>query len=426
MNALRIQQGNTIETVSLDIIKKLYNAAVSVSEPLEGENDDAYLSGHISVPNTYEEYVNYLAGTIGEGNNGIVTSVRQNAEGRFQNLRIDVTNGYLIPFEDPNMLSYLLSLGIGSNNAITTTQAAAATVVANSTNTVITKFNELRYFTNITESRGGFYGHDSGKCRFTGWTALEEIDISNFTTLGHDGGSGWDDTFAGCTSLKKVTSSSNLTKIGFNGFQNCGSLQSISNTSNVTFFGNNCFYRCTSLQHLDISNAVTIRPSAFQKCSNIAEFSTISCPNLTGQLSHAVFAECTQIVDVTDLGSITELGDLNSDWDPFYGCTNLETVVVPSTVTSILRFLRNASNVRWVKLLCDSVPTTTLTRYENFGESWNPYRDRTGIYEGLTYPIYVKDSLYNSYISDGALFQALAGVGRIKRLSEFATDFPNG
>jgi hypothetical protein len=41
------------------------------------------MSGHISVPHSYREYVEYLAGKIGEGFDGIVTSVRQNAEGRF-------------------------------------------------------------------------------------------------------------------------------------------------------------------------------------------------------------------------------------------------------------------------------------------------------------------------------------------------------
>jgi len=54
-----------------------------VSEPLEGETDAAYMSGHISVPYTYESYVNYLAGTIREGTNGIVSTQRSNPSGRF-------------------------------------------------------------------------------------------------------------------------------------------------------------------------------------------------------------------------------------------------------------------------------------------------------------------------------------------------------
>ena len=48
------------------------------------------------------------------------------------------------------MVTYLNSLGVGSNGMITENQAAAATSVSNSVNTTVTKFNELRYFTNVT------------------------------------------------------------------------------------------------------------------------------------------------------------------------------------------------------------------------------------------------------------------------------------
>ena len=114
MTHLNIQQGSNTEIVSMQVIDKLYEVALSVPEPQNGEVDAAYLSGHIQTANTYKDYVDYLAGTIGEGDNGVITSTRQNAAGRFQDLTIDVTNGYYIPFEDANMLSYLLNLGIGS------------------------------------------------------------------------------------------------------------------------------------------------------------------------------------------------------------------------------------------------------------------------------------------------------------------------
>ena len=95
MTQLRIEQSEqVVEIVSESLIKKLYDKALEIPEPEEGEEDNAYMSGHISVPYTYRSYVEYLAGTIGEGTSGVVTSLRQNAGGRFQDLRIDVTNGY--------------------------------------------------------------------------------------------------------------------------------------------------------------------------------------------------------------------------------------------------------------------------------------------------------------------------------------------
>ena len=54
------------------------------------------------------------------------------------------------------MVTYLNNIGVGSDGMVTETQASAATVAANSTNTTITKFNELKYFTNITSSKGGW------------------------------------------------------------------------------------------------------------------------------------------------------------------------------------------------------------------------------------------------------------------------------
>jgi hypothetical protein len=47
MTHLNIQQGSDTEIVSAQIIKKLYDTALTVSEPLEGETDAAYMSGNL-------------------------------------------------------------------------------------------------------------------------------------------------------------------------------------------------------------------------------------------------------------------------------------------------------------------------------------------------------------------------------------------
>jgi hypothetical protein len=49
----------------------------------------------------------------------------------YPDLYISIDN-YTIPFEDPNMITYLNGIGVGSNGMVTEAQAAAATVVANS------------------------------------------------------------------------------------------------------------------------------------------------------------------------------------------------------------------------------------------------------------------------------------------------------
>lgn len=106
MTSLRIEQANVSETVSSQIIHKLYEMALSVSEPQEGQEDAAYLSGHIFSQRADEDEVKYLAGTI-----SYKGSITLNPTGRFQDLQIDVTDYYL-KFVDTAFKNYVLSLGV--------------------------------------------------------------------------------------------------------------------------------------------------------------------------------------------------------------------------------------------------------------------------------------------------------------------------
>ena len=152
------------------------------------------------------------------------------------------------------MVTYLNSIGVGSNGVITEADAAAATIVANSANTTVTKFNELKYFTQITQSRGGISGGDDGYVRFTGWTALEEVDISNFTSIGHNNGYGWGDTFTNCTSLKKVIASDKLTVIGCRAFDDCQNLEEITGLDGTLTVYGDAFFRNKKLKNSNFAN----------------------------------------------------------------------------------------------------------------------------------------------------------------------------
>ena len=86
---------------------------------------------------------------------------------------------------------------------------------------------------------------------------------------------------------------------------------------------------------------------------------------------------------------------------PFYNCTQLQDVTIPETVT-LVKYggLRDCNNMRWVKILSNTVPTySSLNGHGHidpysafFGESWRN-NDTTNEYLGQTYPIYVKDEL---------------------------------
>lgn len=372
MTHLRIEQNNIQENVSNSIIKKLYDLASS------GDLDNtSNLAGLIHTDITYRMYTTYL------------TTM-------FPDLTI-TADTYAIPFEDQNMVTYLNSIGVGSNDFITETQSAAATVVANSPNTTVTKFNELRYFTSITSSKGGVSGTSDGNVRFLNWTALEEVDISNFTSLGHNNESGYGDTFCGCTALKTVTASNKLEYIGCKGFCNCTNLEDItglsgtiglhrdafsgcsklknSNFTNVEFVLNhrNAFYNCKLLTSILLSTScIDIPQSTFEECSGLTTVTGLSNATTIGE---RCFLNCGALTNVdidwskittiysggfqssglpgnislpnitnlnerafygTKITSLTVGGSITSvPYALCYNCTNLTTVSVPTTVTTL-------------------------------------------------------------------------------------------
>ena len=237
MNKLNIvQSSNSVETVTTQIIDQLYNAALSVSEPEEGETDQAYMSGHISVDHAYDAKVKYLAGTIGEGSSGVVTSIQQNAQGRFQDLRIDVTNGLFISFEDPNVKS-ICETTWGNGGGVTTSTLATVTALneAFRRNTNIVNFDEFKYFTALT------------------------IIPTN--------------TFSDCTSLEKLTLPNTTIKLNAWSFENTN--LSKLNVENITELDDNVFGRYNNSDSVDkicnndvlnFKELVTVGYSLFGRC----------------------------------------------------------------------------------------------------------------------------------------------------------------
>ena len=273
MNKLNITQSSgNVETVSSAIIDQLYNAALSVPTPEEGETDQAYMSGHISVDHAYEDIVKYLAGTIGEGTSGVITSIQQNAQGRFQDLRIDATNGLYISFADSNVKS-ICETTWGNGSGVTTSTLAAVTALndAFKGNTNIVNFDEFKYFTGL--------------------------NYQNNTSLNMQ--------FNQCTNLTNITIPSVLTKLGFAMFDGCSHLFTI-NLQNVTAIDGLCFRNC-DLSGFDLNT-----------------------PNLTS-IGSGAFRD-TNIKTISNLGSITTFPDFL-----FCGCTKLESVMLPNTVTGKIK-----------------------------------------------------------------------------------------
>lgn len=402
MTHLRIEQNNNTEVVDANLIQKLYE--IASSEDIQS----IQLSGNLQCGYCYQTSYQYLTGNI-EGTN----------QKRFPDLNI-VAQGLYFAFQDAEV-ERILAQTFGDGNGILQSRVETLSSFSGkfSNNKNIEYFNELSSFPNITEI--------NSNNRFNSCTNLKQIDLSNITKIsGNNGYQRWN--FESCTNLEYIGNTQNLTFLGHMAFNGCSKLKSI-NTSNVTVFKNQCLNGCTGLlDDIILSEGVTaIGDSAFNNVKKLPD--TINLPNL--QTLGNGFIK-TNIKHVTNLGKITEIGGLFHNDNPFYNCTQLQDVIIPETVT-LIKYggLNGCNNIRWVKILSNTVPTyssvTGFNSTENYGtffaESWRN-NDTTGGYTGKTYPIYVKDELLSQYqVADNWNH---VGPGRLRALSQFDTDFPNG
>lgn len=359
MTYLNIQQGQNIEVVSTKLIKKLYEAALSVPEPLEGEQDAAYMSGNLQVDKSYRTYVEYLTN-------------------RFDDLHINVTAGYYIPFHD-SAVNDVLKNTIGDGIGVLDSQLKAANpnnTVGPSNNTSIVDTREMclmegtisgntffAYCTNLKIigipqnltriSEGIYKGVSPEKVvvknlinflnatkvqsynRDQGWdlyltndgTNIEKIEnliIPNGVTFQN---SVQQSPFYHCTSIKNVTVPSGLIALG--GFDH-SSIESLTFEVNSTLqnIWDACFYQCSNFV-FDVANLpqtiTTIGSDAFRSCSNVT--GALNLPNLTSLGQSAFYA--AGITSITDFGSITQIPN------NCFQYSALQSITLPSTCTAI-------------------------------------------------------------------------------------------
>lgn len=249
----------------------------------------------------------------------------------------------------------------GDGSGTTLSQLSAITLIGDAFrgNTNIVSFDELQYFTGLTD-----FGWNAAA--FNGCTSLKTIELPNtINTIGAN-------TFSGCTALERVVFSSQLRTIGDSAFYNCSSLSGRIHLPNLTSIGSRSFestaieeitslgtittipwYRtfcnCTSLRTVVLPETLqSINVSAFQGCSNLTTINlptsitslwdgcfygtaitgSVNLPNLI-TLGTNVFAG-TSITSVQSLGSITVVGQYC-----FRHCTSLTSVILPQTVVTI-------------------------------------------------------------------------------------------
>ena len=259
------------------------------------------------------------------------------------NLNINVL-GYYLRFVDAILQQILLDNGIGDGVGIMKADCESATSIPSfQNNEDITSFDELKYFTKIT---------NIPNYNFNNCTSLKSIDLTNIKTVGFSAFNN--------SGLQNIHNTDNIVRIsqgGFLGthitdvnlpnlqtiysgsykgaFGNCQELESITSLGNLEdlrgdYYNVNdgrfggAFSHCINLTKVNLPETLkTIGTAAFHDCSSLK---TIDLKNVTN-IWDIAFKNCTALTDIT-ANNVTTIGR-----EVFMGCTSLKSISLPNATT---------------------------------------------------------------------------------------------
>lgn len=165
----------------------------------------------------------------------------------------------IIDFADSNVKTICVNAGWDTNGdgELSKPEAAAVTSLGDvfKGNTNITSFNELQYFTGLTE-------------------------ISQ-------------NAFNGCTNLTSVTLPESIATIQEKAFYNCKLLETINFPQSVITIGPSAFMNCYALKSIALPNGLqTIGVGAFSSCRALT---SVIIPKTVTSIARSVFSGCTSL-----------------------------------------------------------------------------------------------------------------------------------
>ena len=223
-------------------------------------------------------------------------------------LILNVSGGFYMKFQDPEVLRVLLTNGVGDGVGVTTEQVKAVTSIGAwfSQNTAIETFDEFEKFTGVTSLIDGSY--------------IGGTDV-------------YQGAFRACSSLSSINLPNSIKRIGLGSFASCVNLVNIYIPNSVTDIRAYAFKNTTKLV-TTIPESVTLLGAHSFYNSGLS--GNLYLPNLSGTIPREGVFQNTQITSISSLGSITEIGGWHgANMGAFRNCTLLETVVLPNTLTKI-------------------------------------------------------------------------------------------
>lgn len=132
-----------------------------------------------------------------------------------------------------------------------------------------------------------------------------------------------------------ITLPSSLLTIDNDAFMNCYNLEEI-NLNSVNRIGYRAFQNCRGLKKITITSKLVIGQQAFEDCSQLRYI--VGSESIIG-IGYEAFRNCASLQNVhfRDLKWISDYA--------FFGCKSLTEVIIPSTVTEILKGAFNSTNL---------------------------------------------------------------------------------
>ncbi len=162
-----------------------------------------------------------------------------------------------------------------------------------------------------------------GNYAFSGCTGLSQIQVpEELTEIG-----GY--AFHECTALTRFAFPDMVSTIGSNAFSGCTALQQVTLPKGLTNLGEKAFYGCTSVGTVNIECAFldTISNHAFEGCSALR---TLSVPSSVKRIARGAFASCEKLNTIRFSEGIVSL-----DGGAFADCESLISVRIPRSLTTV-------------------------------------------------------------------------------------------
>ena len=298
----------------------------------------------------------------------------------WQDFKEIVEEDYPITFADDNVKTLCVAnWDLNHDGELSIIEASVVTYIGEvfKGNETIKSFNELRYFTSLTDI------------------------VYN--------------AFQGCSSLTTVTIPEKVTSIKSNAFNECSSLTSIIIPDGVTTIGHHAFQGCSSLTSINIPSGVTsIDSEAFDGCNSlqkvivpdIASWCSITFADAAANPLHAAHHlysdETTEITEIEFPEGLKVIKEY-----AFYNVSGLTAITLPSSVWTIGDAAFSG---------CDNLISVTAENETPVNISKDVFTNRAN---ATLYVPYTAKSDYEatSYWCD---FQKIVGVGEPVAMITFA------